>query len=273
MLLTRLATAAALLVVFVSALFFLPNRWWGLFLLPIVVGASWEWGRLARATPRVRWAFCAVILGSALALWMGQPIEPAVGHGDNYDYAAIVLALSCMFWLLVAPVWLALRWRIHSPAVLLLTGWIVIVPTWLALSMLQTGPAQLLALLGVVWLADTGAYLAGRAWGRHKLAVTISPGKTWEGVAGAVVAVAVYYGALSLWLNEWPWWSDGRGVILFGGVGVLSVVGDLFESWMKRQAGAKDSGTLLPGHGGILDRMDSMTSSMPFAAGLLLWMN
>ncbi len=127
-------------------------------------------------------------------------------------------------------------------------------------------------LLGVVWLADTGAYLAGKAWGKHKLAVAISPGKTWEGVAGGAVAVAVYYVAVSRGLPDWDWWSDARGVALFAGVALASVVGDLFESWMKRRVGAKDSGTLLPGHGGILDRIDSMTSSMPFAAALLLYM-
>lgn len=265
---TRLATAAALLAVFVAALLYLPNQWWGVFLLPILAGASWEWGRLTRAVPVVKAGFCALVLGSALALWLGGRTKIVAG----LDYAAIVLAISCVFWLFVAPLWLVLRWRIQSLQMHLVTGWIVIVPTWLALFLLQARPAQLLALLGVVWLADTGAYVAGKAFGRHKLAVTISPGKTWEGVAGAVVAVAVYYGLFSLWLHEWPWWSDGRGAILFGSVAALSIVGDLFESWMKRQAGTKDSGTLLPGHGGILDRIDSMTSSMPFAAGLLLWM-
>lgn len=258
----RLATAAVLLAVFVSALLYLPNRWWGLFLIPILAGASWEWGRLARATPAARWAFCVLAVGSALAFWLR-------GHPRD---TAILLAVGCVFWVLVAPLWLAMRWRIDSRSTLLLTGWIVLVPAWLALTRLQAWPIQFLVLLGVVWLADTGAYLAGKTWGRHKLAVAISPGKTWEGLAGAAAAVAVYYGVLSLGLREWTWWSDGRGAILFAGVGALSVVGDLFESWMKRQAGTKDSGTLLPGHGGILDRIDSMTSSMPFAAALLLWM-
>ena len=258
----RLATAAALLAVFVSALLTLPNPWWSALLIPILLGASWEWGRLARYAPTARWAFCALVLGSALALWLGA--GPGLG--------ATVFALSCAFWLLVAPLWLAMRWRVDSPVALTLTGWIVLVPTWLALGRLQTEPAQLLALLGVAWLADTGAYLVGKTWGKHKLAVTISPGKTWEGAAGAAAAVAVYYVVLSRWLPEWDWWSDGRGAVLFAGVAVVSIVGDLFESWMKRQAGTKDSGTLLPGHGGILDRIDSITSSMPFAAALLLYM-
>lgn len=258
----RLATAAALLAVFVSALLYLPNPWWNALLMPILLGASWEWGRLARYAPAMRWVFCALVLGSALALWL------AAGAG----LAAAVFAISCAFWLLMAPAWLAMRWRVDSPAALTLTGWIVLVPTWLALSRLQAEPAQLLALLGIVWLADTGAYLAGKAWGKHKLAVAISPGKTWEGIAGAAALVAVYYVALSRGLPDWDWWGNARGVVLFAGVALISVVGDLFESWMKRQAGTKDSGTLLPGHGGILDRIDSMTSSMPFAAALLLYM-
>ncbi len=258
----RLATAAALLAVFVTALLYLPNPWWNALLMPILLGASWEWGRLARYASSARWAFSALVLGSALALWLGA----------EHSLSATVFAISCAFWLLVAPVWLAMRWRVDSPWALTITGWIILVPTWLALSQLQVQSAQLLALLGVVWLADTGAYLAGKTWGKHKLAVAISPGKTWEGVAGAAAAVAVYYVALSRGLPGWDWWRDARGVVLFAGVALASVVGDLFESWMKRQAGAKDSGKLLPGHGGILDRIDSMTSSMPVAAALLLYM-
>ncbi len=258
----RLVTAAALLAVFVTALLYLPNLWWNVLLMPVLLGATWEWGRLARYTSFSQFAFSALVLGSALALWL------AAGP----KLSASVFAISCAFWLVVAPAWLAMRWRVDSPLALTITGWVVLVPTWLALGRLQAQPEQLLVLLGVVWLADTGAYLAGKAWGKHKLAVAISPGKTWEGVAGGAVAVAVYYVAVSRGLPDWDWWSDARGVALFAGVALASVVGDLFESWMKRRVGAKDSGTLLPGHGGILDRIDSMTSSMPFAAALLLYM-
>ena len=154
---------------------------------------------------------------------------------------------------------------------LALAGWMVLVPTWLALTRLQAQPGVLLALLGIVWIADSCAYFVGRAWGRHRLAPTISPAKTWEGVAGAAAGVAVYYALLYVFVPEWRWWHGLSGALLVAGVGLLSVIGDLFESWVKRLAGAKDSGTLLPGHGGILDRIDSMTSSMPFAALLLLY--
>lgn len=263
MLIARVATAAALLAVFVAALFYLPNPWWMAFLVPLLFGAGWEWSRLSGCAPAVRWAFCAFIVGTALALWWAR----------SNTLFATVFALSCAFWMLLAPAWLARRWQVRSQPVLLLTGWVVLVPAWLAMGRLQVEPAQLLAVLGVVWLADTGAYLIGRTWGRHRLAPAISPGKTWEGVAGGVAAVAVYYGVLSRFLPEWDWWSGWMGVVLFAGVTAASMVGDLFESWMKRQAGVKDSGSLLPGHGGILDRVDSVTSSIPLAAALFLYVN
>ena len=120
-----------------------------------------------------------------------------------------------------------------------------------------------------MWVADTAAYAAGRTWGRHRLAPRISPAKTWEGVAGACAAVAVYYVALLFLAPEWRWLHGWSGALLFAGVTLMSIVGDLYESWVKRQAGVKDSGALLPGHGGVLDRIDSMNSSLPFAALLL----
>jgi phosphatidate cytidylyltransferase len=259
----RVATAAALLAVFVVALLFLPSPWWIAFIAPVLFGAGWEWSRLSGFTPPVRWAFCVILVGTALALWWARSDVLFV----------TVFALGCGFWILLAPAWLARRWEVKSQPARLLTGWLVLVPAWLAVGRLQAEPGQLLAVLGVVWLADTGAYLAGRAWGRHRLAPAISPAKTWEGVAGGVAAVAVYYGVLSRTLPEWDWWTGGTGAVLFAGVTAASMVGDLFESWIKRQAGVKDSGSLLPGHGGILDRVDSVTSSMPLAAALLLYIN
>jgi phosphatidate cytidylyltransferase len=138
---------------------------------------------------------------------------------------------------------------------------------WLALVHLQARPWALLLFMSIVWVADTAAYLAGRTWGRRKLAPRVSPGKSWEGVIGAAVALALYY--VLLWFIV-P--ADGRlfaaapGALVFAALLALSVEGDLFESWMKRQAGVKDSGHLLPGHGGILDRIDGLTSTMPAAA-------
>lgn len=261
----RLATALALLAGCVAALFLLPAFWWAVSLLAVLAAAGWEWGALAGYGHTLRWGYAGIIVGSALAIGM-------LATGDVNSLLAmesVIYGTSCAFWVLVALPWLALRQSVQSPFALGVTGWLVLVPTWLALARLQPEPERLLGLLGIVWVADSAAYLTGKAWGSHRLAPSISPAKTWEGLAGAAAAVAVYYAVLSHFTPEWRGWQGWGGALLFGGVALMSVVGDLFESWIKRQAGAKDSGRLLPGHGGILDRIDSMTSSMPFAALLL----
>lgn len=146
-------------------------------------------------------------------------------------------------------------------------GWITLLAAWTALTVLHAHPGRLLALVAVVWIADSAAYFTGRRFGRRRLAPGISPGKTWEGVAGAGAAVAVYF--VTLWIIVSPPWLapsplvDGALIALLV---VLSIEGDLFESWLKRRAGVKDSGTLLPGHGGVLDRIDGMIAVLPFAA-------
>src|SRR5262245_5918739 len=263
---TRLATALVLLAGFVTALFLLPAWLWAALLLAVLAMAAWEWGVLAGFGNALRLGYSVVTVGSAAAV--GLAIAAGIGRSGAVE--TVVYGASCAFWLLVVLPWLALGGRAQSPYVVGLAGWAVLVPAWLALSRLQAQPAILLALLGIVWIADSSAYFAGRTWGRRPLAPSISPAKTWEGVAGAVAGVAVYYALLYYLAPEWRWWRGWSGAVLVTGVGLLCVVGDLFESWIKRLAGAKDSGTLLPGHGVILDRIDSLTASMPFAALLLL---
>ena len=266
MLITRLVTALFLLAAFVAGLYWLPFAWWAAALLPLLAIGSWEWSGLAAFGRNQRVLFTGIVLASALLLGFAEPhLDPL--FRANVD--RLIYTTSCAFWLLVAVPWLVLGWRGRAPFAMGAAGWLVLVPAWLALSQLQTNPGKLLAVLGVLWVSDTAAYLAGTVWGKHKLAPHISPGKTWEGLAGAAAGVAVYYVALSITIPEWSWWKGFGGVILFAGVAVAGVLGDLFESWIKRQAGAKDSGTLLPGHGGVLDRIDSMTSGLPVAALLL----
>jgi phosphatidate cytidylyltransferase len=138
----------------------------------------------------------------------------------------------------------------------------VLLPTWLALGYLrEISPNLLLAILMVVWVADSAAYFAGRQFGKRKLAPAISPGKSWEGVWGALAGVTLF-GAMAAVLASASWWL----IVAFWVMTVLSIVGDLFESWMKRVAGIKDSGAILPGHGGVLDRIDGLTSTLPAAA-------
>jgi phosphatidate cytidylyltransferase len=140
-------------------------------------------------------------------------------------------------------------------------GFAVLVPAGLA--MLALGPLEVLLVLVLVWIADTAAYFAGRAWGRRKLAPAISPGKTWEGAAGGLIGALAYAIIGGFWIQEIAWTPFLAAAALLA---MVSIVGDLFESAAKRQAGVKDSGSLLPGHGGILDRIDSATAALPLAA-------
>ena len=265
----RLATAVALLLLFCGALLLLPNRYWSFFLLAALWVASLEWAALAGYRGGARWLFVAVVLGSSLALMFDfHHRVPALAASGDF---VCVYWIATVFWLSLAPVWLMGKWHTRNPVVLGITGWIVLVPTWLGLTALQTAPGRLLALLGVVWIADSAAYVIGRRFGRRRLAPRISPGKTWEGAIAACIAVAVYYAVLWFVFDApQPLPDPASGMILFAIVTVMSVQGDLFESCMKRQAGVKDSGTLLPGHGGVLDRIDGLTASVPLAA---LWLH
>jgi len=262
---TRLVTALVLLVGCIAALLFLPNRWWAALLLPVLAVAGWEWGALAGIRPAQRSLYVGLLLVSACVIGVtAESMQSIAGRHSRMEIT--VYGASTAFWLLLALPWLTRRWQVRSRLALGAAGWMVLVPAWLAVARMQSEPERLLAVLWIIWIADTAAYLAGRAWGRHRLAPTVSPAKTWEGVAGACAAVAVYYVALSIFVPDWRGW---RGAVLFAGITLMSIVGDLYESWIKRQAGVKDSGALLPGHGGVLDRIDSMNSSMPFAALLL----
>jgi phosphatidate cytidylyltransferase len=265
---TRLATAFVLLTLSCIALLFLPNLYWGVFLLAVLWIASLEWAALAGYQRGARWLFVGIVLASGLFLLFD--VHGALAVAVPAPLHALVYGVSVAFWVLLAPAWLGVKWHTQNRLILGAAGWVILVPTWLALTSLQTTPRQLLMLLAVVWIADSAAYLIGRRFGRHRLAPRISPGKTWEGVVGACAAVAVYYAVLWFLFDAPPPLSEpASGIFLFAMVTVMSVQGDLFESWMKRQAEVKDSGTLLPGHGGVLDRIDGLTASVPFAA---LWL-
>lgn len=264
---TRVITAAIMLPLFVGGLIFLPTGWWAAALLPLLLAGAWEWAALAGFKRSGQQGFCLLALVTGVAVMLGAH------YFDGAVFERAAYWVSVVFWLVCAPVWLRKGWSVRRPVLLMLTGWLLIVPTWLALVRLQAEPWILLAVLGVVWIADSAAYFAGRTWGQRKLAPSISPGKTWEGVAGAAVAVAVYHALV--------WYFGFRGVAFETGMAAvllvacllpLSIIGDLFESWIKRQAGVKDSGTLLPGHGGVLDRIDGLTSTLPLAALVMPWL-
>ena len=262
MFLTRALTVLIALPIFAAALLLLPQSQWALVLMPGLFIAAWEWGGLAQYGSTARLVYASFVLVCAGTI---QYLAPAAGTGTPLD--VWFYALSVAFWVAVAPFWLLGRWTIRHPVVLGAAGWIALVPMWLALVRLQATPWALLLFMSIVWIADTAAYAAGKQWGRRKLAPLISPGKSWEGVAGAVVALGLYYVILWFALPAGErFFPAAAGLAVFVGILALSIEGDLFESWMKRQAGLKDSGQLLPGHGGILDRIDGLTSTMPAAA-------
>lgn len=274
MLRTRVVTALALLAGLLPALFLLPPLAWAWLVAAIAALAGWEWGGFLRLAQPARllvgsgfFAVCAAVILLFPAALGGSGWSPALA----WEFGRWLYLPSALFWLCALPFWLWRRWPLPGLLGGLLVGAVVLLPTCLALVQLrQLGPAVLLAVMAIVWAADVAAYFAGRAFGKRKLAPAISPGKTWAGAWGAVAGVLVYGFAAADFLP--PTLQRGAAVfaLILVGLTVLGIVGDLFESLLKRQAGIKDSSNILPGHGGILDRIDSQTSTLPLVA--LLWL-
>jgi phosphatidate cytidylyltransferase len=264
MLKTRVLTALVLLPIVLAALFWAPPMGWAVFVLGALTVGAWEWTRLAGFARGEMWMFLIGFLGLGLA-WIFLPLARI------WAFPADALALG--FWLLLVPMWLARKWRLANRPLAALVGWGVLLVTLMGatrLRELQEGALALLLVLGIAWVADVAAYFAGRRFGRHKLAPAISPGKTWEGVGGAVLGVTLYAGLLHG--LDAPLWGRLPLFVLLPIAWLLtavSILGDLLESLLKRQAGLKDSSQLLPGHGGVLDRIDSLLALVPVASALL----
>lgn len=261
MLKQRLLTAAVLLVV-LAVLLAAPAIWLDAVLWLAMAAAGWEWGRLNAATSP--WLCGLATLLLAAVLWTAGGNLPIVLWG-----------LVALAWLLGGGLVLSrgvARWSGLPQWGRLLFGVLLLAFSWLALVQWHAlGRNALLSVLALVWAADTGAYAAGRLFGRHKLAPGISPGKTWEGVAGGLVFALG--GALLVHATLGPGWPALPQLLAVALPTVLfSIVGDLFESMIKRQHGAKDSGNLLPGHGGVLDRIDSLTAAAPIFLLCLSWL-
>ena len=259
----RVVTAGVLLPLLLAAIVFLPNLWWSLLLLLPLGLAAREWARLAGWAAGARTAFTGAACVAAAALAFAYEAASASSAANAFATGAFAVAVA--FWLGLVPAWLYRKWRATGWLTVMLAGLAVLLPFWLAGARLQADPGRLLYVLGIVWVADTAGYFAGRGLGRHKLAPSISPGKTWEGSGGALLGVTIYW-ILAAWLWRRPEAVGLQGVGAALAIAVISMVGDLFESLMKRQAGVKDSGTLMPGHGGMLDRIDSLTAALPAAA-------
>ncbi len=272
MLKSRVITATVLLALLLAALFLLPPSAWAFLIVVMVMQGTSEWTRLAGLSglkANVYWVLTLLLMAGMLLLDAYTP--PAQ---QDYTHLAVYL-VSALLWLIIVPTWLMVGWKVRQPLLLALVGWAVLLPTGLAMLDLREAdpsPWMLLFVMGLVWVADISAYFAGRRFGRNKLAPEISPGKTWEGVAGAIFGASVY--VVLVW-GVSPYFAT-RGILgplLFAAWWwvILAVLGDLFESAMKRQAGVKDSGALLPGHGGLLDRIDALTSTLPLAALAMLF--
>ncbi len=270
MLKQRILTAVLLLAGLYASLQFLDLAGWGWLVAGVLGLAGWEWARLS-GQPAVAaiaaGAFTFVLVASAAHFsFDSRGVAPAAG-----TLLSTLHGVAIAFWLLVVPVWMYRGGR-PSRLWLMLTGVIVLLPPALALIQLRAqGLLPLLLLMAVVWIADIAAYFSGRAFGKHKLAPAISPGKTWEGAFGGVLAVQCYGLAIKpvLFVGAQAPSALTWSVILLL-LTVVSIVGDLFESMMKRQAGMKDSSQLLPGHGGVLDRVDSLTATLPLIGFALL---
>jgi len=259
----RVLTATALIGGVLAALYGATAPVWAVLMVIIITAAAWEWGGLMHLS------------GSRRHLYTGATaLASAVMVALDWQESVWIYLPVLAFWVIAVPYWLHRGLHVHNRAALGALGWLLLLPAPLAMIRLRAdGPELVLAVLGVVVVADSAAYFAGRRYGRHKLAPVISPGKTWEGVLGAWLAVTLY--ALLLHF----FWPVTCGLVClplslaaFWALFALSVLGDLFESWMKRQAGVKDSGALLPGHGGVLDRIDGQIAVLPAATLLWMWM-
>lgn len=265
MLKTRIITALILAPVAIGGIFFLPPTGFALFTAAIITLGAWEWANMSgleQQPERIGYA-------AAVAIILYSLVDVS---------AVVVLWLALLWWIvcfLLVRSYPAGSERWGSVPVRALMGLLVLVPAWVGLNHLRAGGFQfgdtdsnllvILYVFCVVWVADIGAYFAGRAFGKAKLAPRVSPGKSWAGVWGGLVAVGVFALAASVFVSA----SATEAVLLIVTslvTGLVSVLGDLLESMLKRFRGIKDSSRLLPGHGGIMDRIDSLTAAAPVFA-------
>lgn len=261
MLRQRVITALVLIPLLLGALFVLPRSGGAIAIGLLFLAGAYEWGGFfgnGGLPQRVAYATTALVVIAVLFILAGDP-----------QVLKLVAALATLFW--VGSLVLIARYPLRIPtAAVVVTGLAAISFAAVCLMRLhldwQRGPELLLFIFVLVWAADIGAFFTGRAIGRRKLAPAVSPGKTWEGVFGGMLLAALAAVGGSLWFGHQPAWFP-----LCVAVAAISVVGDLTVSIFKRNAGLKDSGSIFPGHGGVLDRVDSITAAGPvFVFGVLV---
>ena len=266
MLKQRIITAVILAPLVIAGIVLLPTALFALFALLVIVIGAWEWAGMSGLRGAGALSFVVLLAGLCLLLYLLGP-----------DVQRVALYLGSLFWvfaLLMVVSFPGTRHLWSQRWQRALMGELILVSAWVGLIWLKnldnTGVLVIL-LLVIIWSADIGAYFTGRAWGKRKLAPAVSPGKSWEGVLGGLLLAILAASCYALWFNLVPERTPAHWmgfVILILVSAAISVLGDLTESMVKRQQGLKDSGNLLPGHGGIMDRIDSLVAAVPLFA---LW--
>lgn len=284
MLQKRIITATILASLLAAAVFFLPADYFSLLIALITLAGAWEWAYLVgiQSLPK-KLLFLALLLVPMLGVFFWTQVLEVIAI--NFDWTEVRTYSGILEWLVVPPVlfWILAMVLIRNapdgvlhlqvkPVYKLLVGWFVLLSVWMFFSRIKTfyGSEMMMYFLLLIWAADVAAYFVGGKYGKTKLAPDISPGKTVEGMYGALIAGAVCAITLSL-IYGFNILVASDFVLLSVLTVLISIYGDLFISVLKRQRGVKDSGSLLPGHGGILDRIDSLVAATPFFyAGILL---
>ncbi|WP_260956602.1 phosphatidate cytidylyltransferase [Pseudomonas citri] len=265
MLKQRIITALILLPIALGGFFLLEGANFALFIGLVVTLGAWEWARLAGfPTQSARVAYAAAVAAMLFILYLVPGLAPWV-------LGAAVLWWSAATFLVLTYPRTSHHWA--NTATKLLIGLLILLPAWQGLIWIKQGVLgnwQIMAVMILVWGADVGAYFSGKAFGKRKLAPKVSPGKSWEGVYGGL-ALSLVITTVVAFVRDWTVAQLFMGLIGAALIVFVSVVGDLTESMFKRQSGIKDSSNLLPGHGGVLDRIDSLTAAVPIFA-VLLWM-
>jgi len=270
MLRLRIITALCMIAIFLPALFLMPPMLFSIATVPLVLVAGWEWSRLVKirsVIARIGYLLLIVMTLFAASLWLGLPDTFDPQRAQQLLLVAVGVWAFIFLWIQGYPS-SAILWSARP--ILGLLGLMLLGFTWIAIVTIlnyQSGQWLLLLAIVIIVLADVGGFFAGKYFGKHKLAPIISPGKTWEGFVGGLLLEGVLVGSLVWYLSDHVT-VLGLSLLVIP-VALYSVLGDLFESMIKRHSGVKDSGRLLPGHGGVLDRIDGVMAALPMF-GLIL---
>lgn len=245
-------------------IFYLSTTPFMLITAAIILLGSWEWSRLSGLIDIKKRVLYVILQSVILLLFM---LAPGLRHWQGF------IIFGLIFWVFLSIYLVWARERPVLPTIQINVrvglGWLIMSLCWIAIQALHLTPFYLLSMLLIIWLVDTAAYASGRLWGQHLLAPTLSPKKTWEGMVIGLL-VTFFVGCMIQTFFKLTNLSLGAIFLIIGSTGLASIAGDLFESQLKRLEGLKDSGRLLPGHGGILDRIDSLLAAAPVFAGSLL---